>query len=314
MAKNIIKVLSMSTSTTLLQHFRSFCFQNKVTASEHAIDYFAVFGGMGWNVDMTKSLEVLIEEKIVANYRYIHADLTKTTQSNKAHHALLTALALGDRREHSAFKRANLSRKEGELSAAFLIKSGLLRREKSQEDPADPKEEVSDRLIFTTPFFRFWFSSISPYYQGIKEGKFSEVKERWANTQQTFMEPIYEGLVMAWIKQRFHEDWVTQIGSYWDKHGEIEILGRTKSGKTFAGGCKYGKAKANKSEVTKLQEKCLQAKLTPDTYVIFSKSGFSSTFKKEKSDSLLLVTPKQLNSLLHDLSASDLLVQTNKKY
>ena len=315
MAKNISKALYMSTSPTLLQQFRSFCFQNKVTDSERAIAYFAVFGGMGWNVDMSKPLEVLIEEKIVANYRYIHGDLTKITQSNKSHHALLTALALGDRREHSAFKRANLSRKEGELSAAVLIKLGLLRRETSQEDPANADEEVSDRLVFTTPFFRFWFSSISPYYQGIKAGEIGEVKERWENTQQTFMEPIYEGLVMAWIKQRFQkEDWVSQIGSYWDKQGEIEILGRTKSGKTFAGGCKYTKAKATKSELTKLHEKCLRAKLTPDTYILFSKSGFSSTFKKEKSDGLILITPKHLNALLNDLSASDALVQTNKKY
>jgi len=304
----------MSKHPTLLQQFRSFCFQNNATDIEKAIEYFAVFGGMGWNVDMSKSLEELIEEKVLTNYRYLHADLTKITQSNKSHHALLTALAVGDRREHSAFRRANLSRKEGEESAAFLIKFGLLIREKSQEEPADENEEVSDRLIFTAPFLRFWFSSVSPYYKGIKEGDFTEMKERWENTKQSFFDPIYEGLLIALVKQSFKEDWVAKIGSYWDKSGEIEILGQTKSGKVLAGSCKYSKAKANKSELSKLQEKCDRAKLNPDIFVIFSKSGFSSEFKKEKSETLKLYSLKNLKTLMENLSEQDLLVNTNKKY
>jgi uncharacterized protein len=304
----------MSKHPTLLQQFRSFCFQNNATDLEQAIEYFAIFGGMGWSVDMSKPLDQLIEEKILANYRYIHADLTKITQSNKAHHALLTALALGDRREHSAFKRANLSRREGEESAAFLIKFGILVREQSQEYPADEKEEVSARLLFTAPFLRFWFSSVSPYYKGIKEGDFTEVKKHWINTKPTFFDPVYEGLVQALVKQSFKEDWISKIGSYWDKSGEIEILGQTKSGKILAGACKYSKAKANKSELAKLQERCHRAGLTPDIFIIFSKSGFSSEFKKEKSEGLKLYSLKNLKTLMDDLSEKDLLVNTNKKY
>ncbi|MBN2870919.1 MAG: ATPase [Campylobacterales bacterium] len=304
----------MSKHPTLLQQFRSFCYQNNAADIEKAIEYFAVFGGMGWNVDMNKPLEELIEEKILANYRYLHGDLTKITQSNKTHHALLTALAVGDRREHSAFRRANLQRREGEASAEFLIKNGLLIRETSQEEPADENEEVSDRLLFSAPFMRFWFSSVSPYYKGIKEGDYTEVKERWENTKQAFYEPVYEGLVIALVKQSFKEDWITKIGSYWDKNGEIEILGQTKSGKIIAGSCKYSKAKANKAEVTKLQEKCARAKLNPDIFVIFSKSGFSSEFKKEKGEGLKLFALKNLRTLMEGLSEKDLLLNTNKKY
>lgn len=304
----------MNKHPTLLQQFRSFCFQNNATDIEKAIEYFAVFGGMGWSVDMTKPLDELIEEKVLKNYRYIHADLTKITQSNKAHHALLSALALGDRREYSAYRRADLSRKEGEESAAFLIKFGLITRQASQADPVDETEEVSDRLIFTAPFLRFWFSCVSPYYKGIKEGDFAEMKAKWENTKASFFDPIYEGLVIALVKQSFKEDWVAKIGSYWDKNTEIEILGKTKGDKVIAGSCKYAKAKANKSELSRLQEKCAKAALKPDIYVIFSKSGFSSEFKKEKSDTLKLYMLKNLKTLMDDLSDKDLLVNTNKKY
>lgn len=304
----------MSKHPTLLQQFRSFCFQNNATDIEKAIEYFAVFGGMGWNVDLSKSLEELIEEKVLANYRYIHGDLTKITQSNKSHHALLSAVALGDRREYSAYRRADLTRKEGEESAAFLIKFGLLSRQASQADPIDETEEVSDRLQFSAPFLRFWFSAVSPYYKGIKEGDFTEMKAKWENTKASFFDQIYEALVIALVKESFKEDWVAKIGSYWDKNTEIEILGKTKGDKVIVGSCKTSKSKANKSELSKLQEKCAKVELSPDIFVIFSKNGFSSEFKKEKSDTLKLFSLKNLKTLMVDLSEKDLLVHTNKKY
>jgi len=304
----------MAKSPTLLEQFRSFCFQNNANDLEEAIPYFAVFGGMGWTVDITKPLEELIEEKVLKNYPYIHGDIAKITQSNQIHHKLLSALAIGDRREHSAFKRADVTRAEGEASIKFLIDNGLLVRDKSQDQPVDEKEVVSDKLLFTLPFMRFWFSSISPYYKGIKEGDYTEVKERWNHLKHEFTDLIYEQLVMELVKKSFKEDPIEKIGSYWDKNSEIEILSRTKSGKIVAGSCKYSKAKANKSELTKLKEKCSLAQINADIFVIFSKNGFSSEFKKEKGESLKLFTLKNLRSLMDDISPKDLLVNTNKKY
>jgi AAA+ ATPase superfamily predicted ATPase len=213
----------MSKYPTLLEQFRSFCFQNNATQFEEAVVYFAVFGGMGWTVDMTVPLGMLIEEKVLKNYRYIHGDITKITQSNKTHHALLTGLAIGDRREHSAFKRANVTRKEGEESIDFLVENALLIRDKSQAKPVDEKEEVSDKFLFALPFFRFWFSSISPYYKGIKEGDYKEVNARLSNMTQDFSELIYTQLVMELLKSSFKDDPIAEIGSYWDKKEPLRI-------------------------------------------------------------------------------------------
>ncbi|MGB6020631.1 MAG: DUF234 domain-containing protein [Sulfurimonadaceae bacterium] len=307
-------LILMSKYPTLLEQFRSFCFQNNATDFEEAVEYFAVFGGMGWTVDMTIPLAMLIEEKVLKNYRYIHGDITKITQSNKTHHALLTGLAIGDRREHSAFKRANVSRQDGEESIDFLVDNGLLIRDKSQAKPVNEKEEVSDKLLFTLPFLRFWFSSISPYYKGIKEGDYKEVNARLSNMTQDFSELIYTQLVMELLKSSVKDDPIVEIGSYWDKNVEIDILAKTKSGKIIAGACKYSKAKAKKSELSKLKEECSKAELDPDTFVIFSKNGFSNELKKEKGEGVKLLTLKNLKILMADLTQKDLLVNTNKKY
>ena len=303
----------MSKHPTLLQQFRSFCFQNDITDVEKAVEYFAVFGGMGWHVDISKTLDTLIEKKVLNNYKYIHSEITTITQSNNTRHAILSALATGDRREHSAFKKAKVSRKDGEHLIDFLVENGLLILENSQEKPLK-EEEISDKLYFIKPFMRFWFSAISPYYKGIKAGDYKEMKTHWANSKSSFANHILDGLVKELVKKSFVDDPIVSIGAYWDQRIQIDILAKTASGKLIAGSCKYAKAKAGKNEFTKLQEDCEKAGLKVDTFVMFSKNKFSNELKKERSVDLLLFSMKHLKSLIEGLSEEDLIVSTNKKY
>ena len=308
----------MSKHPTLLQQFRSFCFQNNATDFEKAVEYFAVFGGMGWKVDFSKSIDELIETKVLNNYRYIHGDLTKITHSKPTYHAMLSAIATGDRREYSAFKKVNIGREEGEEVIDFLIKDGFLIFDKSVEKPVDEKDGISDKLLFITPFMRFWFAVISPTYKSIKEGDYKEVKERWSRMKADFFTLIYDQLILEILKQGFKDafegDPIVEIGAYWDKNVEIDILIKRKSGELIAGATKYSRSKTNKNELTKLKEKCAQAELDVDTFVIFSKNKFSSELKKEKGEKLRLLSLRNLTSLIADLSHKDLLVHTNKKY
>lgn len=304
----------MSKHPPLLQQFRSFCFQNNPKNIEEAIEYFAVFGGMGWTVDTDIPLDEMIENKVLKNYRYIHGDLTKITQSNKIHHALLSALATGDRREHSAFKKAQVGRFQGEESIDFLVENDLLDRDKPQAKPLNEKEEVSDKLLFTLPFMRFWFASVSPYYKTIKEGDFKEFETALANREQDFSNFVYERLIMSLVKQSFKDDPIQKIGSYWDQTHDIDILAKTKSGKVIAGAWKISKSKMKKSDLTKLKESCKEADLKADIFILFSKSGFSNELKTEKGEGLKLFALKNLNSLIQDLTPSDLIDNQNKKY
>jgi len=308
----------MSKQSTILQQFRSFCYQNNAKNLETALEYFAVFGGMGWRVDMNIPIEQLIEEKVLNNYRYIHGDITKITQSKEIHHKILSALALGDRREHSAFKKAQVDRNHGEESIDFLIAEGILQADKSIEKPLKDHEKVSSKLLFSQSFMRFWFALISPNYKSIKAGEYDEVKERWNNIKGEFTNLIYQQLFKELIKKSFNEadnsDPIIRVGSYWDTESEIDILAKTKSGKLIAGSCKFSKSKTNKSELSKLKEKCQNAKLDISSYVIFSKNKFSTELKKEKGETLQLFTLKNLGYLLLELNEHDMLINRNKKY
>jgi len=298
---------------SIRQQFRSFCFQNNITDIEKALEYFSVFGGMGWSVDGTKPLKKLIEEKVLKNYKYIHADITTITQSNHTRHAILSALSTGDRREHAAFKKAKVSRRDGENIINFLIENKLLTLENSMEKPLKD-EEISDKLLFTQPFMRFWFAAISPYYKGIKAGDFTEMQEKWENTQHGFSNTTTTQLVYALLEKNFENDPLQKIGGYWDKQCEIDILATTESGKCIAGLCTFSKNKAGKKDLQKLQEDCEKAGLKVDTFVIYSKHKFSNELKKTRDVPLLLLSQKHLTKLLENLSKEDLLVHKNKRY
>jgi hypothetical protein len=145
---------------------------------------------------------------------------------------------------------------------------------------------------------RFWFAFVSPLFKGIRDGDYKEVKTRFENREREFIQLTYIELSHEFLKQNFKEDKIVEIGTYWDRDTELDIYATTASGKTVVGSCKYTKAKVKKSELTKLQEACVTAKIEADIFVLFSKKGFSSEFRSLKSESIKLFTLKHFKSLL----------------
>lgn len=299
---------------SLLKQFRSFCFQNNPKDLYEAIKYFAVFGGMGWSIEMDKPLVELIEKKVFDNYRYIHSDITQLTQSDKNSHALLSGIATGDRRTHSAIKRARISRNDAEYAMDTLFEKNLLESEYSLESPPDSKENIDEKLNFTKPFMRFWFSFVSPYFKGIKDGDYKEAMQSFENRAHEFFELIFMKLSQEVVKKSFKDDPIAEIGSYWDRDTEIDILAKTKSGKIVAGITKYSNSKAKKTELTRLKEQCSAAELEPDVFVIISKSGFTNELKSLKGADMRLFALKNFKMLLDGISEKDLIECEGKRY
>ena len=308
----------MSKRPTLLQHFRSFAYQNNIRDLDKALEYFTVFGGTGWSVDISKSLDELIKEKVLCNYEPIHNGITRFTHGNALYHMLLSIIASGESYEDAVFKKARVGRDKGEEAMDYLEMKSLLKFDISVEKPLKSSDGKSDRVFFELPFMRFWFATVSPYYKSISTGNFSEFEEKWSQLRGNFSILLSNFLVLELVKQsfatKFVDDPIVSMGSYYDKHVEIEILAKRKSGKMLAGGCKYSKEPAKRNMMETLKQKCQKAELNIDDYVLFSKNGFSSELEQMKDEELTLLSHGHLSSLLDNLNKDDLLVYTNKKY
>lgn len=300
-----------------MQQFRSFYIRNYPNSLEEAVDYFAVFGGLGWEIDTDRALIELIEEVILDNYGHLHNQIIDLTLGDPLYHALLSGIALGDRRTHSAFKRARVSEETGKAAIRYLCQSGIIELEPSREIPPQKvhpnqkfkkeveKHRISDKLHFTTPFLRFWFSFVSPLFRGVEKGEYGEVKRRFADREQNFASLTFENLSIELLKKSFDDDPIEEVGSYWDRQVEIDILARTRSGRVIAGECKYTNTKVNKSELSKLREKCSLAGFEPDIIVLFAKRGFSNELLSLRSKQLRLYSLKDFKQLLEAITPAE---------
>ena len=308
----------MSKHPSLLQHFRSFAYQNNIRDFDKALEYFAVFGGTGWDVDVSKSLESLIEEKVLRNYDPLHKSMTRYTHNNPVYHKFLSLIALGTEYEHDVFKKAKVGKDRGEEGIDYLEQKSLLHFDLSVEKPLHESDKKSDRLLFRLPFMRFWFAMVSPNYKSISEGDFTEFKQKWENVSTNFdillNNLLVRELVAKKLATKFADDPIVSIGGYYDKQTFIEILGKRKSGKMIAGACKYAKDAAKINMLETLKHKCKMAELNVDEYVLFSKNGFTTEVEQCSDTRTTFLVQTHLNLLLDNLGKDDLLAYTNKKY
>ena len=248
---------------------------------------------------------MLIEKLILNKYKYLRNDISNLTKGDDLYHSILTGIALGDRRTNSAFRRANVSFDEGIDIVDDLCKLKVLKLEKSFQSLSELEEQytVSEKLLFTSPFVRFWFACISPIFKGIRDGNYEEFFKVYENRKAQFVELIFEQLSHELIKKNIKNDQIplvkgstiVKLGRYWDDDIDIELIVETKNGKVIVGACKYTNSKIKKSVLTDLKEKCKKVKIDADIFVLFSKSGYSNELKSLKGDTLKLYTVKHFN-------------------
>jgi len=308
----------MAKHPTLLQHFRSFAYQNNIRDFDTALEYFTVFGGTGWDVDISKNVDVLIEEKVLTNYESLHESMTRYTHNNGLYHMVLNIIALGVNHEKDVLKKAKVGKEKGEEAIDYLVSKSLIKFDLSVEKPLNEGGGKSDRVLFDLPFMRFWFAMISPNYQSIAEGNYDEFAQKWHKVKDNFSVLLSNLLLLDLVKETFNEknkeDPIEKIGSYYDKKVEVDILARRKSGAMIAGACKYSPDPAKSNMMHTLIEKCAKAELEISDYVLFSKNGFTPEVEVFKEKEVIFLSQIELSSLLDNLSKDDLLVYKNKKY
>lgn len=302
---------------SLLQQFRSFYIRNYPNSLEDAIEYFSVLGGLGWEIDSDQNLSELIVEHILDNYGALQDQISLMTLDTPLYNHILTAIARGDRRTHSAFKRAHVSESVGDEAIEYLCRSGLLILEPSREGPPEKaypsqklkkeiiQHQISDKLHFTTPFLRFWFAFVVPLRRSIEKGDYAELLQRFESRRLGFSSLVFETLSIEVLKQACKTKDIVEISSYWDRQVEIDILAKERSEDLIVAECKYTNTKVNKTELTRLKEKCQLAGIVAETTALFSKRGFSQELLSLQDEKLLLCSLDDFKILLHHIDADD---------
>ena len=293
----------------LLDQFRSFYFKNYPDDMEQLIEYFAVFGGLDVEIDSSMHISELIRLHIFGNFDEISRKVERLTHSDPINIRLLNALAVGDRRIFSAFKRAGLNNGNGGAALKYLQERGVVEVEYSRE--THPKElqdtkvkrelarhRISDKVLFTKPFLRFWFYFIAPHRKEIELGDYSNFYDSFNEKQNQYTSLVFEELSELLLNYNLRDAQILSSGSYWDMNIEIDILTLTDDGGVYVAECKWTNHKVNKKELNKLLDKCEKLEITPTQIVFFSKRGFSKELESMAGKEIALYKAKDFKVLL----------------
>ncbi len=307
------------TNLKLLEQFRSFYFRNYPDDMELQISYFAVFGGLGWDIDTSKPIKELVESLILENFELLNAKLQEFTLNEPTNRRLLQALAVGDRRIFSAFKRAGLNNGNGGSALQFLQEVGLIQMEYSREQHPreknpnaklkrkDARHRISHKVLFTHPFVRFWFYFIAPEIKNIKNKEYTQLFSNLETKLSSYTSLVFEELSEVLLNYNLREAQIISSGSYWDANIEIDILTITAKEKIYVGECKWKNHKINKKELHKLKEKCEKLEIIPNQIIFFSKRGFSKELIQMQGANLALYSVEDFHALLKNSSKNELI-------
>ncbi len=301
----------------LLDQFRSFYFRNYPDDMEIQIEYFAVFGGLGKDVDTSKPIEYLIENIIFENFELFNTKIENLTLSNNDNKRLLHALATGDRRIFSAFNKAGLNNGNGGAALQYLQQKGLIQIEYSREALPDKskhklkreeaRHRISNKVLFTQPFIRFWFYFIAPYLKEIKDKNYTNALKNFQDKQNSYTSLVFEELSEILLNYNLRDSHILTSGSYWDAKVEIDILTVTQNNKVYVCECKWKNHKVTKNELHKLMEKCERLHIEPTQLALFSKRGFSKELINMQGKELALYSCEDFKVLVKSNSKNKLL-------
>ncbi len=304
---------------TLLEQFRSFYFRNYPDDMEIQIEYFSIFGGLGWDIDTSKPTKLLIQELILNNFENIDNQIQDLISLDSEQRRVLRALAVGDRRIFSAFNRAGLNNQNGGVALNKLEAKGLIQIEFSREEPArslNPKgklkrevarHRISHKVLFTYPFIRFWFYFIVPHVEQILDGEYDDFFKDFEKKQNSYTSLVFEELSEVLLNYNLRDSQILSSGSYWDANIEIDILTITADEKTYVAECKWTNHIVNKKELHKLREKCNRLDLKPTQIIFFSKRGFSKELEQNQSKELALYSSNDFNALVKNAKEDELI-------
>lgn len=292
----------------LIRQFKHFYRHTFPEEMERLIELFALFGEGDVEIDAALPVATLVTEQVLERYGEHYNRIETLLMGDGQAKGLLHAAARGDRRTHSVYRHARLGETQGDALVEHLRTLGILQIERSREKPpqrAHPKQRfkkeverhrISHKLLFVSPFWRFWFYFIYPRRREIESGNYEGVLADIAAKQNAFTGLTFEALCQTYLRLELGE--ARRCGSYWDRQVELDLLATDGKGGYIVGECKWTNTKINRAELGKLEEKCALVGLEPSTIYLFAKRGFSNELLQSGDSRLKLVTASNLSRLL----------------
>ena len=173
------------------------------------------------------------------------------------YYAILMALAGGSLPSREIARQAGIPDRSLHYYLDNLVGLGYLGRHYPLTGARLPARHV--RYVLLDPLLRFWFRFIFPHESRIIQmGPSKAMAQLIQPDLAAYWGRCFEALCREALPILYEREKVSasfEVGSYWDKHVQIDVVGLRADGWTDLGECKWGSPRSMKALTNELQRK-----------------------------------------------------------
>ncbi len=231
--------------------------------TNQALAYFLV-GGVPLYLralDPRASVETNIEEHLLTEYSPLFREpeflLREELREVENYYAVLVAIAAGQRTARAIAQSASIPERSLPYYIEQLISLGYVARRHPLTGARPARTHV--RYELEDALLRFWFRFVFPNVSSLQQmGPKRALRERIVPELEAYAGTCFERLCREALPRLYEREGVSaafQIGEYWDKDVQIDVVGLREDGWTDLGECKWGSARSYTAVLAELRAK-----------------------------------------------------------
>ena len=195
--------------------------------------------------DPARSVDHNIEDQLLGEFSPLHREpeflLREELREVDAYYAVLRALAAGSHTSSEIAAFTGLPERSLHYYVQQLDELGYVARRRPLSGGATPTRTV--RYVLEDPLLRFWFRFVFPNLSFIQQGGSRRAfKERIAPELPAYEGLCFERLCREALPLLYRAEGLSaafEIGEYWDKHVQIDLVGVRDDGWADLGECRW---------------------------------------------------------------------------
>lgn len=246
------------------RHDEAALFHPRWSREDQARAYFLCGGVPAYlrRLDDSRSLEVNIRQQILEPSAAMHREpeflLREELREVERYFAVLMAVATGGSTMKEVSARTDIDERALYYYVQQLVELGYVER----RHPLSERRKKSPRkfrLSLCDPLLRFWFRFVFPDQSYLAEvGPDDYFRDVVRSELPSYFGTCFESLCRGALPQLYRREGVAtayEVGSYWDKQVQIDVVGVRDDDWTDIGECKWGTVRSGKRLAEEIRAK-----------------------------------------------------------
>jgi len=206
-----------------------------------------------------RSVEINIAANFLNEFATLYREpdflLREELRDIENYYGILLAIATGNATNHAISKQTGIGERSLHYYLKQLTELGYLGRRYPLTGEQPSLRHV--RYAIEDPMLRFWFRFVYPHTSFIQQmGSQRALKDLVRPDLEAYFGSCFERLCRETLPHLYEREGVTapfDVGEYWDKETQIDVVGYRRDGWTDLGECKWGDVKSGRRLLDELE-------------------------------------------------------------